>query len=101
MGPLGLRFMALWTLLSGDKGSTVTVDEEEWACFVGSQRCPRFLFPPMRHGPKCQPHHQEGINRKNDAVLYNRLGLLSDIRAECFFLCCQHLKQMLTRVTFI
>lgn len=85
MGPLGLRFMALWTLLSGDKGSTVTVDEEEWACFVGSQRCPRFLFPPMRHGPKCQPHHQEGINRKNYAALYNRLGLLSDIRAECFF----------------
>ena len=100
MGPPGLRFMALWTLLSGDKGSTVTVDEEEWVCFVGSQHCPRFLFPPMRHGPKCQPHHQEGINRKNDAALYNRLGLCQ-IYEQSVFLCCQHLKQMSARVTFV
>lgn len=72
------RAFVLW--LSGPfvcwQGSTVTVGEQEWVCFADSQYSPHVLCTPQRHGPKCQPHHQEQINRKNYTTLYNcSLGL--------------------------
>lgn len=42
------------------------------------------LLTPRRHGPKCQPHHQERINREDYAALYNCLGHFK-IYVQCVF----------------
>lgn len=70
MGPLGLRFMALWTLCALTRAQRLQLERKNgfvlWALskVPGSPR-------PLETGPKCQPHHQERINRKNYSALYN------------------------------
>lgn len=86
MGPLGLRFMALWTLCALTRAQWLQSERKNGFVLWTLSKVPDSPTP-RRHGPKCQTPHQERINRKNDTALYNLRHF------QIFFRCLLHLKQ--------